>query len=454
MKQKLPVYAALMILAAALWAACTKPSPFGSELLEDEQADYEFTDTLSVICTVEYEESLLTSDRTSTSSAFLCGELNDPVFGKSTSEIHSLLQLSFLDPGFLPDSQTVDSIVLYLRYAPSSVYGDTTKAQTLHVLRLDEPLDDAGNYYAIDSIPAKTEIGKLDNFLPTPNTGKTLFDTTTKAPYIRIPSDTSFGNELFRLDTTILQSDSAFYRVLRGIKIVASSNNAEPGCMLAFNLNNEAFSRVRLYYHKNSDTARTVRRYDFFFAGANKFTHFIHDYTGSEVKEKIGKESDEYIYLQAMQGLRVKVEFPTVDKLDSIAVNKAQLVLTTRTTDNGSPWLTSAQQLIFTEKQGDSTLVFTSDVLYSLGPALNLGFNRFGGFPEDELINGTLVERYRLSLSDRLQSMVDDTSGDIKKKTLYINVTPQGRVAQRAIMYGPKNATFPAKLELKYTKVE
>ena len=102
----------------------------------------------------------------------------------------------------------------------------------------------------------------------------------------------------------------------------------------------------------------------------------------------------------------------------------------------------------------DTTVVFTSDVLYSIGSAGNLGFSRFGGFPEDEIINGTLVERYRLNLSDRFQAMVDDTSNDIKNKTLYINITPQSRLAQRLILYGPKNTTYPAKLELKYTRIQ
>lgn len=453
MKQKLPVYAALLILAATLWAACTKPSPFGSGLLSDEDlAFYEFTDTLSLIVTVEREDSLLTSDPGSTSSAFLCGELNDPIFGKSKADIHTLLQLSFLDPGFKPDSQQVDSIVLFLRYAPASFYGDSTLPQTLRVLRLDQPLDPEGDYYAHDSIAATTEIGRLDNFFPKPNTADSLFDPDTKAPYLRVPLSLDFGNELFNFDSaTTLQSDSAFFRALRGIKIVVTSNTP-PGAMLAFNLNNATYSRVRLYYHGPGDTVS--RRFDYFFTGTNKFTHFDHKYEDTPAGQQIGQVSDEYLYIQAMQGLRLKVEFPYINNLGRIAVNKAQMVLTTATLPNDYPVLSSAQQLVFTERLSDSTVVFISDVLYSLGPAGNLGFNRFGGFPEEEDINGTLVERYRMTLSDRMQAMVDDTSNDTKKRTLYINITPQSRLAQRSVFYGPKNAAFPAKLEIKYTRVQ
>lgn len=452
MKLKLPVFAILLILFAAFWAACTKPTPFGSELLADELADYEFTDTLSITCTVEMEDSLLTSDPGSTSSAFLCGELDDPIFGKSKAEIFSLLQMSVLDPGFEPDSQTVDSIILYLRYAPGSFYGDSLQSQTVTVYRLNEPLEDDSLYYAHNTLLTGTEIGRLENFLPRPNKSDSLFSPDSKAAYIRIPLSLDFGKELFGLDTSILQSDSAFYKALRGIKIVASSN-ATPGAMLAFNLNNTTYSRMRLYYHDNGDTI--INKYDYYFSGVNKFTHFEHDYGNSPAGQQIGKVSDEYLYLQAMQGLRLKIEIPYVDRLENIAVNKAQLVLTTATTvPNDIATLTPSQQLIFTERQGDTTFVFTSDVFYSIGSAGNLGFNRFGGFPEDELINGTLVERYRLSLSDRLQAMVDDASGSLKKKTLYINITPQSRLAQRSVFFGPKNAAFPAKLELKYTRVQ
>lgn len=457
MKRQLPVLAALLLLAAAIWTACNKPSAFGSELLEEELADYEFTDTVTVLCTIEPEDSLLTSDRSSTSAAFLCGELNDPIFGKSASEIYSLLQMSFLGPGFAPDTQTVDSIIMYLRYVPGSFYGDSTQAQTLRVLRLDEPLEDDSSYYAASTLSTmtETEIGRVDNFLPRPNTVDSLFDPATKAAYLRVPLSLAFGQELFNLDTAILKSDSAFYKALRGIKIVATANNASPGAIMAFNLNNETYSRVRLYYHTLNDTGGVVKKqFDFFFAGVNKFSHFTHDYAGTQAGQAIGQPADDYVYIQSMQGLRVKVQFPYVDRLENIAVNKAQLVLTTAVLPNDNPRLTSAQQLIFTEKQGDTTFVFTSDVSYSLGPALNAGFTRFGGAPEKEIVNGTTVERFRLTLSDRLQKMVDDTSGDLKNKTLYMNLTPQTRVAQRSVFYGPKNATFPARLEVKFTRVQ
>lgn len=454
MKQKMPAFAALFAAALTIWAACTRPTPFGSELLDDELAEYEFTDTLTVECTIELEEdSLVTSDLNSTATAFLCGELNDPIFGKSQAEIFSLMQLSILDPGFDPADGGIDSLVLYLRYVPTNVYGDTLQPQSLRVYRLDSLLDNGGTYYTNSSLPATVEIGRLDNFMPRPFSADSLVDPATKAAFLRVPMSLDFANELFNLDTLILENDSAFIKAFRGIKIVATGAGANPGAMLAFDLNNESYSRMRLYYYENADSGKVKKTYSFFFAGVNKFSRLTHDYAGSQAGQQIGQISDDLLYVQAMQGLRVKVEIPYVDKLEDIAVNKAQLVLTTATLPNDNPRLTSTNQLVFTERR-DTTFVFTSDVLYSLGPSLSSGFSRFGGFPVKENVNGTLVERYRLTLTQRLQGMVDDTSGDIQNKTLYINVSPQIRIAQRSVFYGPKSATFPAKLEIKYTRVQ
>ncbi|MCB0576219.1 MAG: DUF4270 family protein, partial [Saprospiraceae bacterium] len=305
MKQKLPAFAVLLLASLALWAACTKPTPFGAELLDDELADYDFTDTITVLCTIEQEDSILTSDPNSTATSFLCGELDDPIFGKSRSDIFSLLQLDFLDPGFDTSAQVFDSIVLYLRYAPSNVYGDTMQAQNLRVFRLDSALIDDKEYYSNNTLPASTEIGRVDGFLPKPNTADSLIVTNTKAPYLRVPLDDAFGKELFALDSAILSNDSAFYATIRGIKITTSAG-ASPGAMLAFDLNNEAYSRIRLYYHIKDDTVG--KAFDFNFSGANKFVHFEHDYSGSEAGQHVGQQSDDLIFLQASQGLRVKVQ--------------------------------------------------------------------------------------------------------------------------------------------------
>ncbi len=453
MKYKmLPLVTSLGIaFVALLWTACNKPSPFGSDLFDEDSNLFTFTDSLALRTTIQREDSVITS---STSSYYLCGELNDPIFGKSSSEIYTHLRLDNLDPGFDPSKMTFDSIVMYMHYSTTGLYGDTMQLQTLRVLRLVDPISWDGIYYSDDQLTAGAEIGRVD-FMPRPRSADSLFVATSKAPYLRVKLDNSFGTELFGLDSLTTASDTAFWRALRGLKIVTSAGSAIPGSMLSFNLDEPVYSRVRLYYTVNADASHKV--FDYFFNGAKKFSHYSHDYDNTLAGQKINQQSDDLLFLQSMQGLRVKVEFPTANKLDNLIVNKADLEFTVASLPGDLPApnpLFPAQQVVLTQEQGDSTFVFTSDVLYSLGATLSEGFGRFGGYPETEVVNGMNVTRYHLSLSSVFQKMVDDKSVDVKNRTVYLSIYPQNRTPQRLIVYGPKSPIYPMKLNLKYTRLD
>ncbi len=452
MKYKLLPLVALPFIAlvALLWTACNKPTLFGADLLDDQVAEYAFSDNIEVRCTVEGEDTVVTS---TIANHYLCGELNDPIFGKSSAELFSLLRLDNLDPGFDTSTMTLDSVVMFMRYNIEGVYGDTLQAQTLRVLRLNQGIRYDKNYYSNNSLEAGTEIGRVDNFLPRPRTNDSLF-STSKAPYLRVRLSDDFGRELLSMDSTVTASDTLFWNALKGIKVVTSTQGAVPGAMLAFNLEDQAFSRVRLYYSVDRDTGFTHQVFNYSFAGGRKFVHYTHDYTGTPVGEKLGQVSNDLLYVQGMQGIRLKLEFPTADTLNKVIVNRAELEFTVASLPNDLPSLFPADQMILTQLQGDTLKVFTSDVLYSLGSTFAEGFGRFGGYPETTIVNGLQIKRYRLSISDVFQQMVDDDGAlDLKRRTLYLSVYPQNRSAQRVILYGPDNPTYPARLNLKYTRL-
>ena len=439
-------------LGLLLAFGCAKPTPFGADLLDNEIADYAYTDTLTLNCTILPEDSISTSDVSSTADFLLCGQLNDPSFGISKSEIFTQLRLEDTDPGF--KNAIADSVVLYLRLDAGGFYGDTTQLQSLRVHRLgpDTLVRWDKTYYSNQSLPVSTQIGELVNFLPKPNTGARLFDTAstaTKAPYIRVPLDKAFAQEILDMDSLTLTSDTAFWRKLRGLHIEAEPSG-NPGAMMAFDLNNTSFSRIRIYFKEDT----TKNTFDLFFYGANKFTKFTHDYTGSTVGPLINKPAADRLFVQGMSGLKVKIEIPYAHLLSNVAINKAELELTAAPVPNENSNLTNADQLVFTELLGDTAVTVTSDVIYSLGPTSSSGFSLFGGFPEAETDQGIAVKRYRLTLTRRFQDMVDNSTGELKKQTVYLNVYPQSRSARRAILYSPASTTFPAKLAVKYTKVQ
>jgi Domain of unknown function (DUF4270) len=449
------------ILLAFLWFACNKSTPFGADLLDDQLADYKETDTTTVRYILERDDSIITSDRSFTSPFFLCGELNDPVFGKSVSEINTLFRPGGTEPKFLKTA-VIDSMVLFLRYAPSGVYGDTTQALNLAVYQLDQQIFRDSTYYSIRNLPATRKIGELNNFLPRPNkkdslsfpnNKDSLVFAKSKAAFLRVRLDQSFAQDITKIDSAGLATQDTFFRRIRGLKIqVKNSGTNQPGCMLAFDLNDDNtdgsyYSFMRVFYRE--DTTKKV--YDYFFARTNKFTRFKHDYTGSEVAPLIGKEVTEKLYLQGMGGLRLKAEFPYAHLWERIAVNKAFLEHTVASSDNTSSLL-PASQLAILENSGDTLKVFSPDVTYSLG--FDGTFSIFGGIPVEETINGTKVKRYRMNMVQRFQDYIDGDGKDPKSRSVYITVQPPNRSAMRTIINGPKSTTFPAKLQMTYTLIK
>ncbi len=275
----LKIFWIALIGALMLWQ-CSKPTEFGADLLDSERGEFDYTDTLTLRVYVEREDSVETSDRSSTSPYLLCGELQDPRFGRSTAALYTLFRLGDLGPKF--SNARVDSIFLYLRYAADGFYGDTTQPQTVrvhrvaagHVLRWDK------DYYSNESLPVGELLGEISGILPQPRTNIPLFDTIERGPYLRIPLSTDFGQEILDLDSLTLTADTLFWESIRGLRITASTG-AAPGAIMAFNLNSRDFSFIRLYYKYADDTLTTSRTFDFSFLGGNKFNHFEHDYTGS-----------------------------------------------------------------------------------------------------------------------------------------------------------------------------
>jgi hypothetical protein len=451
MKQQLSFFAILVSLALVGWTACTKTTPFGEDLLADQLADYDFTDTIQLKCTVVPEDSaLVTSDR-NTAPFLLCGLLDDPIFGKAESEIFTLVQLSTFSPDFDPVKTKLDSIVMYIRYDPDNSYGDTSQVQTLKVQRLSEQLDWDKDYRSNNTLSASPDILGTASFSPNRLVNDSLVSTTKKARFIRVRLNDDFGREMMALDSITLTNDTLFWEKLRGFKITTAANST-PGAVLALDLNDEdLFSRVRLYYTKDDTLKKT---FDYYFSGTRKFAHFKHDYTGTPIASALNQVATDRMYMQGMGGLRLKVEFPYASSLENIAVNKAELVLNALADPIFNEKLAPAEQLFALYKNTDSTEQFIPDVLYALGTGAQTNFKLFGGTPVAHNENGQVVYRYRLNLTQYFQDIVDDKTGLDRNRSIYLTVYPNIRSAMRSVLQGPTNVSFPAKLEMKYTRIK
>ncbi|MCC7246884.1 MAG: DUF4270 family protein [Saprospiraceae bacterium] len=449
----MPLFAAtLALLALVAWSSCTKTTPFGNDLLEDQLADYSFTDTLSMRCTVLQDDTAVVTMDASTAEYLLCGELNDPIFGKAKADVYTLFQLSVFNPDFDPATTKYDSVVMYLRYDVDGVYGDTLQPQTLRVHRLTETLNvsDDVTYKSNQKLAYDpTPIGEVANFLPRPTDRDSLFSVTTRAPYLRIRLSDAFGQELYGMDSLSLTQDSLFWAKIKGLHIETSAST-NPGAMLAFDLDNEEYSRIRLYYHK--DTVPKV--FDYFFNGSRKFVNFQHDYSNTPAGQAINQDASQTGYIQGMTGVRMKVEFPHASKLENIAVNAAELVFSTAVDPGANANFLPAEQIFATYDNTDSTEVFVPDVIYALGTGVQTDFSRFGGAPVKKTLNGVDYYEYRMNLSEHFQDIVDDKTGLERNRAIYLTVYPNIRSVMRSVINGPQNPTRPMKLELKYTRIK
>jgi hypothetical protein len=426
-------------VACGLFFSCTKSTPFGADLLEDQLADLD-TQEIPVICTIEQEEVQVTADRNASYSYFLCGQMNDPEFGGSSSEVFAQFK-NISNPNYT--NVRFDSAFLILPYAAAGVYGDTTTTQTLRIFQLADTIANSYNYKSTDNIAVTNEIGSVENFLPRPRTLAKILDTastTVKAAHLKVPLSTAFGESLLAIDSTTMTNEFLFWKATRGLKIT-STTSATPGAMLAFNLNSSSCF-IRVYYTQN-DTVRKTANYSL--ATGNKFMHFNHDYTGTPAAAAMATANPDLLYLQGMNGLRLKLEFPTAQSLDKVLINKAELELSAL---SSTLLLSEASQLATYNKTTDSTYALTNDANYSLTVGSN-SFQYFGGFPEKE--GG--VQKYRMTMTKRFQEMVDATDGDPKSRTIYIYVYPRQLSAARSIIYGVNNPTNPLKMKLKYTKL-
>lgn len=450
----------LLTVALSVGGGCARSTPFGADLLDDQIADYAFTDTLTVRCTVLPEDDIITGNFTGTT--VLCGTLNDPQFGKTTIDLYT--GLSFDKTNIDYANTRIDSVVMFLKYQSASVYGDTTLKHTLRVFQLQDSLKYFKEYYSTENLVATDEVGSV-TFFPKPNK-KDSIAPTLKGPVLRFKLKDSFGQTIRQLsaDSATRANEVTFANKIKGLKLTCAPDDMGTGAMMAFNLNDDSYSFIRVFYVK--DTTKMTA--DYIFSGnsltLNKFMHISHNYDNTPVKDKIGAAGDELMYLQGSRGLQVRVELPYASKLDNIVVNKAELVLTAKDADPASMALPA--QLLMTEALNglaltrNDTLTFKallsqlvripiSDVLRSSDASYAL----FGGQPVKETVNGTSVTRYRLNMTKRFQSTVDETSSDPSKHIFYINVQPQRTSPARAILYGPKSTVFPAKLELKYTRL-
>lgn len=432
----------LLVVALMAIVACNKPILIGSDLLDQDQINTSFTDTLTLKTSITKVDSVRAFIPGSTYQQMFCGNFEDPYFGKLEANIYSQFIRTKI-PDFT--GAVLDSVVLRLAYNTKWIYGDITQPFTIGVYRVTEDMDTTHRYY--NTTVVATDASPLGMLTFTPNNIDSVYiptsDTTSTAlgPRITIPLSAAFGNELMALDSATYATPANFVQALKGLHIKAV--DATTGSLLDFDFLSSG-TVLSVYFKNAPDTVE--QRMDYSPYGGLRFTHATHQFAGSAVADFLANpaKGDSLLFLQGMAGPFIRVDIPYATQMKNIIVNKAELEFTVATTDEVQPELKPPlQQAIITKGITNDSLTIIDDVLLSLSRG---SLSTFGGGVVEE--SGG-VKRYRFNISAYFQKIVDGTEDPV----LFISSLNRMENGARSVLYGAGHSVSPAKLLLSFTPI-
>ncbi len=344
-------------------SACDKDFNLGSNILPgDDFLDIQITDTVSVNLYTAKAPHMLTTNP----QYLLVGNYEDEDFGKSSASFFlQLSQFTYPDWG---DTAIFDSVCLGLPLAQENYkYGGSNLPLHLQVYKASDTLKQ--KYYYSDQDPAEYTdfdiIGENDAvyFIARDTSSNDTINTDTTG--LRIRLNDSFGEEMFdNAETYFFNYTSFFYNIFYGLYVKSTDENF--GIYKIRNSVNQYTKNFGLifYYHFPS-SPNISRAFAVPFTSSNvKFNIFSHDFSTSafpEIEDSTTQILRDKAYLQGMTGTIVKIKMPGLTNLDSIIINKAELVVKTESSSDYPP----NDQLWLAGYDSTASLVYFDDFNYN-----------------------------------------------------------------------------------------
>lgn len=437
-----------VVLLAVLLSACTDPTNIGSELLEEDQANVDFSDTLTIQAKTIRGDTVRTYSPIVSSQLenYLFGDMKDPVFGQVKSSIYVQPRPNVLGLDFTAADEGIDSIVLVLPFEDTlTYYGQYDQQFEMDVFRVEEDISRDEEYFSdVEFATNPTAIGNK-SFSPNPDSLEIIdyatgsADTVQVRAHLRIRLDDNLKDVLLSSDTTIYLSDSAFVNQFKGIYL---SPSVQTDGIISFDLFS-LLGGIYVYYKEDGEPAQA--QYGFKTSSV-RAVNFEHDYTGTMIESFIDQpeKGDSLAFLQGLEGLNVELDFPYVEDLKGIIVNKAELIIPINDLDEDNPdQYFPVQQILASRRNDEGELVILKDISLAGGDVTAI----FGGVVvEGE--NGA-PDFYRLNISAHFQDMVDG----VEDTKIVLTSFPKPTRAYRAILNGVNHPTDPIQLKLAFTKL-
>lgn len=449
----------LMVLAVAI-SACEKPEEsVGIDLQPEEDIfGVGYSDTLTIAPKTQREDSL----RSDGVTPGLVGAYMDPVFGLSKASHNTELRMTTTNPNFVGEEATledivVDSLILTLWYShpepveglnaePAPVYGGTG-AQYFQVFVLEENLSLDSAYYAnrVAAVIPEDLVMEGENLVVPNYTDSVVVAGISRPPQLRLRLKHDLAEEIIEESAGDGLSAEEFRELVKGIQITVDENAAgvdltQTGIVSFHTLS--AQSALTMHY-RNLVTGDTLY-YNFVIRSlTGKYNYFEHDYTTAEIplQEQVIDQNhtsaDQQVYIQAMNGVKVEIEFPYLNELrdtSNLAVSRAELIVPVSEEAIESGFTPPNGLFIFgIDEEGRSFLLDDRPIS--------------GGF------NGALYDaekkEYRFIIPRYIQQVM---SGEREHYGLEIVPEKASYSARRTVLNGPDHPDRPMKLQLTFTK--
>lgn len=428
-------FAFLAAAMVAMLPSCDNEDKMGGDLLPStDKASIRVVDTFEVKACTELVGEVASSN----SSYLIVGELDDPIFGKTSASFAAKFSNSSYKK--FSDNAVCDSVVVTFGIDTTArrFYGDSLANVTLELYKLVDTMSFNGAYTNAFDMSEKYDEVPLATATFVPRNADSL---------VRFVIDAAYG-DLIIANT----ADKTYDENVAGFYVKASDGN----CLMRFHTNNKG-SQQKVYFHNldrdasdnsNSTVDYTITSTD------PRISMFARDFAGTDVEKYIGNYSNAgYVYLSSMAGTCIKLDFPDIAKLNKLdskymIVNRAQLVCPLADTEVSldNQYQPLDKMLVRGSLADNKTSYFQEFLTYYNGESN----------PTLSAIGVDYANRcYTVNLTRRVVDMLDKLS---KNLTVDYNVMlyPNGGVTdfERSVINSPLHPDKPMKLVVEYITYE
>lgn len=450
---------AIVLTLLAILVSCSDPTQVGSQLLDDDRAEVDFTDSIRLEATTEqldttliYLPGFLIVDN------YLLGKYTDPVFGQVDHSVYFRFRLlNDFGGEVIPEfrGQPIDSMVLVLPLDSTLAanYGNITEPITVDLFELSDTLLTDQRLtsdvrFATQDMPllSETFVPDFSERLVTTQATAVVQQDSLAAPHLRFRMPQSF---IDRMNTSLNLSSDSLLRQIDGFPGFWLRVSSTSGGVIDLDLQ-ENFGGLYTHYRLGGDTTEVYQ-----FPLANRYSSYSHDYSGSFVEPFIGQPTgDSLAFIQGAAGLCTRIELSGLEGLRGQLVNQAELEVFVRDlpqADTATYVLPEQFLLLYPLENG--TLAPVTDIQVSL-PQFQI---IFGGQPQ--IVDGGTI--YRMDLSVHMQRIIDETN-DVPPTLYLVNsrllasstlLLPVGDIPSRVVLAGPNAVNHPMRLKVAFTRL-